>query len=411
MTQIVKKVMVAGMFFLQFLCIGKLVYAGGFAIDEQGAAAMGRANAFSADADDPSALYYNPAGIGQLEGSKINLGATFIRVPTRFDSNMTGESTDSKTGIFFPPTVYVSHAIRPHLHVGLGVFVPYGLSTEWPQDWEGRYSTNFSEINTLYINPNVVWSHTDRFHVAVGASYVPSDVTLTSRLELTPAPDGEVEIKATGSGVGYNLAILAALPGNNQMGVSYRSPVKIDFDGEGDFRFPDPSLNFDVKIFSELTLPPSVVVGLAHQAGEHYIFELDVQWTGWSRFKEVAIVFDDPSISDSITEKKWKDTYAFRLGMERRNGPIALQAGYAFDQTPVPSETLDPSVPDADKHSFSFGGGYRWGKVEVDLAYMIILFNDRKADNTLQTGGIPFVQNGTYSTTVHEVGISIGYSF
>jgi long-chain fatty acid transport protein len=334
-----------------------------------------------------------------------------MMVPVTFDSDVTGESTDAETGIFFPPTLYITHALRPHLHVGLGLFIPYGLSTEWPNDWEGRYSTTFSEINAYYMNPNIAWSPTDRFRVAVGISYVPSEVTLINRMELTPAPDGEVKIDATGTGLGYNLAILAALPGNNQVGISYRSPVKIDFDGEADLAFPDPSLNFGTGISSDLTLPPSLVIGLAHQALERYTFEFDVQWTGWSRFRKITIAFDDPSIPDSVTEKKWKNTYALRFGVERRTGPLVIRAGYAFDETPVPSDTLDPSIPDADKHSFSFGGGYRWGKAKIDLAYMIILFNDRKANNTLQTGGTPFAQNGTYSTTVHEVGLSISYSF
>lgn len=410
MRRIVKRVAV-GLFFVQLLFAGRSVFAGGFAVDEQGAAAMGRANAFSAQADDPSALFYNPAGIGQLEETEISLGATFMMVPVTFDSDVTGESTESETGMFFPPTVYITHPIRPHFHVGLGIFVPYGLSTEWPSDWEGRYSTTFSEINAYYMNPSVAWSPTDRLHIAAGISYVPSDVTLRNKMELTPAPDGEVEVSGTGNGLGYNLAILAALPGNNQIGISYRSPVKIEFDGDADFSFPDPSLNFDVGISSDLTLPPSLVVGLAHRALELYTFEFDVQWTGWSRFRKITIAFDDPSIPDSVSEKKWKDTYAFRVGVERQTAALVLRAGYAFDQTPVPSDTLDPSVPDADKHSFSFGGGYRWGRTKIDLAYMLILFNDRKVENTFQTGGTPFVQNGTYSTTVHEVGVSIGYSF
>jgi long-subunit fatty acid transport protein len=78
MRRIVKTVVVVGMFLTQVLHTERPVYAGGFAIDEQGAAAMGRANAFSAQADDPSALFYNPAGIGQLEGTEISVGTTFI---------------------------------------------------------------------------------------------------------------------------------------------------------------------------------------------------------------------------------------------------------------------------------------------------------------------------------------------
>lgn len=53
----------------------------GFHIREQGAKAMGMANAFVAQADDPSAVFYNPAGIAFQEGTAISLGVTIINVP------------------------------------------------------------------------------------------------------------------------------------------------------------------------------------------------------------------------------------------------------------------------------------------------------------------------------------------
>src|SRR3990172_5583924 len=137
-------------------------YGGGFAVDEQGVAAMGRANAFAAQADDPTALFYNPAGIGQLHGTQFSLGTTLISPSTTLESVGSTLSTDTTAALFYPSTLYVTHEIRRDLHVGLGVFTPYGLSTEWPSTWEGRYLTTFSEINTYYINPNIAWSPTAR---------------------------------------------------------------------------------------------------------------------------------------------------------------------------------------------------------------------------------------------------------
>jgi long-chain fatty acid transport protein len=55
-----------------------LVYASGFTIYEQGVRALGRGGAFAATADDPTAIFFNPAGIGQLKGTHFTSGLSAI---------------------------------------------------------------------------------------------------------------------------------------------------------------------------------------------------------------------------------------------------------------------------------------------------------------------------------------------
>ena len=386
-----------------------VAHAGGFGLDEQGAAAMGRANAFAAQADDPTALFYNPAGIGQLHGTQLSLGTTLISPSTTFESASSTLSTDTTAALFYPPTLYVAHEIRGDLHVGLGVFTPFGLSTEWPSDWEGRYLTTFSAINTYYLNPSIVWSPSSRVHVAAGISYVPSSVTLRSKLELSPAPDGDSEIKADGDGWGYNLALLAALPARSSIGLSFRSAVKVDYTGNATFS----PLGLSDGVRSSLTFPPILTIGVANHPSDQTVLEVDLQWVGWSSIDKIAIDFSDPAFPfpDVETPKNWKDSYSLRLGAERSSERLALRAGYAWDVTPIPSETIDPSLPDSDKHTFAIGMGYRFHRAKVDLAYMYIVSKDRNVANTLPTGGTPFDHRGKYSTQTHEVGIGFTYSF
>ncbi len=385
----------------------KMAYAGAFGLDEQGAVAMGRANAFTAQADDPTALYYNPAGIGQLHGTQLSLGTTLITPSTTFESASTTLSTDTTAALFYPPTLYVAHEVRDNLHVGLGVFTPFGLSTEWPSDWEGRYLTTFSAINTYYLNPNIVWSSRSGVHLAAGISYVPSSVTLRSKLELTPAPDGDSEIKVDGDGWGYNLALLAALPARSSIGLSFRSAVKIDYTGNATFS----PLGLSDGVRSSLTFPPILTIGIANHPSDQTVLEADVQWVGWSSIDKITIDFSDPTSTDVETPKNWKDRYSLRLGAERSGEHLALRAGYAWDVTPIPSETIDPSLPDSDKHTFAIGMGYLFHQAKIDLAYMYIVSRDRSVVNTLQTGGTPFDHRGKYSTKTHEVGIGVTYRF
>ena len=58
--------------------------AAGFAIFEQGARGMGFAGAFTAQANDPSAIFHNAAGIGFLKGKQLYLGGTLIHPSTNF---------------------------------------------------------------------------------------------------------------------------------------------------------------------------------------------------------------------------------------------------------------------------------------------------------------------------------------
>jgi len=385
-------------------------HAGGFGLDEQGAAAMGRANAFAAQADDPTALFYNPAGIGQLHGTQLSLGVTLISPSTTLESASSNISTDTTAALFFPPTLYLSRELSPEIHLGLGVFTPFGLSTEWPGTWEGRYLTTFSEINTYYINPNIAWSPNPRLHVAAGMSYVPSSVTLRNKLELTPTPDGDAEIEANGDGWGYNAAVLALLPGRSSMGISFRSAVSVDYNGDAQFT----PIGLSDQVRSSLTLPPMLTLAFANHPSEHFTVEADLQWVGWSSVDKITIDFVDPAfpLSDVETPKNWRNTYSLRLGAERVGNLFTVRAGYAYDMTPIPDETLDPSLPDSDKHTFSAGLGSHVGNTTIDLAYMFVIPRDRHADNSLPTGPVTFYDHrGKYSARIHEVGIGVVYHF
>jgi long-chain fatty acid transport protein len=141
------------------------------------------------------------------------------------------------------------------------------------------------------------------------------------------------------------------------------------------------------------------------------MLEADWQWVGWSTVDKITIDFADPASPDNETPKNWENSSSLRLGIERSFERLAFRAGYAYDMTPIPAETIDPSLPDSDKQTFALGGGYRFDRASVDLGYMFIVSRDREVRNTLPTGGTPFNQQGKYSTRMHEVGLGFSYRF
>lgn len=386
------------------------VRAGGFAIDEQGAVAMGRANAFAAQADDPSAVFYNPAGIARLSGTQISIGANLIVPSVRFDGEVTGNRTETKPALFYPFNVYAIHRLNGEWVIGLAIFSPFGLSTDWPRDWEGRYAATFSELNTLEINSSLAWNMSRRLRVAAGLSAVPSTVTLRRRLQIAGLSDGDAKVMADAIGFGFNLALMFDVSSRNRIGVTYRSPIRLALDGETNFTFPDPLVDFDEPTKSKLILPARIAFGWAVELGHGLTGEADIWWTQWSTVNEIEIDFERSSLVDSTIVKNWENSYTLRIGAEW--GSLwTFRAGYAFDLTPVPSDTIDPSLPDAHRHILAAGSGIDVWKVRVDLAYMLLWFVKRGVDNEIPTGGDPFVQRGEYKTHVHQIGLNLTYVF
>jgi len=117
-----------------------------------------------------------------------------------------------------------------------------------------------------------------------------------------------------------------------------------------------------------------------------------------------------------VTEKNWHDAWAFRFGVGYQlKENLKLRAGYTLDLTPVPSSTLEPQVPDANRHILAVGGEMKVWRLTLGLAYNFILFEDRKKDNRYAINGVPlppaFQVNGRYRSHVHSLGLSSSIRF
>ncbi|MGH7274876.1 MAG: OmpP1/FadL family transporter, partial [Nitrospiria bacterium] len=226
-----KQILVVLFALVSVLAIGSdWVLAAGFQLPEQGIAAMGQANAFVAQADDPSAVYYNPAGILQLEGTQASLGTTLISpsitftnqstsqsAPSTLSNNLcngapcTGKETDEKEMLFVLPHLFVTHRLTDKVGFGFGAFIPFGLTTEWPSDWEGRFISYRAAINSYYFNPVVAIEPEPGLMLSAGIQIVYSTAEVRRKIDLTPlgvpaGSEGNLDIEdADGSGVGYNL--------------------------------------------------------------------------------------------------------------------------------------------------------------------------------------------------------------
>ncbi|MCX7984817.1 MAG: outer membrane protein transport protein, partial [Bacteroidetes bacterium] len=216
------------------------VYAGGYQIYEQGARATGMGGAFVARASDPSAIFYNVAGLGFQKGTNVLAGINLIVPSTTFKGKGIVQPLEysTKSNVFTPINLYGSHEVTENVVVGMGVYNPFGLGTEWNDLWgvsvSGRYlgSTKAvkSSVETWYFNPSIAYKINNELSVGVGISYIYASAFISRNI--LPNAIYKLELDGTGSGFGINVGAIYKPIEKLSLGLSYRTTTTIEFEGE-----------------------------------------------------------------------------------------------------------------------------------------------------------------------------------
>jgi long-chain fatty acid transport protein len=408
-------------FTLLFLFCNKLslVYASGFAVYTQGAKELGMLNAVVAHTEGPASNFYNPALLTKLEGTQLEIGTTLIFPDREFKSDLTGETADGDEEVHFPSTFYISHPLNEQFVIGFGVFTPFGLGTEWPNDWEGRYITTEGDLMTFDFNPNIAWKVTDRLSLSGGLDYLHGDGTLKRKvnLSLLGLPDGEQKFDGDGDGWGFNVGASFDVTEKISLGLSYRSQIDLDLDGDLKFNLPSetPPIFNNTGGKVELELPAKISFGVSFQINDKLLIEASGRWEDWSVYDEIVYEFDEAPVaggeSTLVEVRDWDDTWGGMIGVRYSLNPTFLvSAGYLHEENPIPDETFEPLIPDSDKDMFSIGFQKIIGKYNIAFTYIYALYDDRDKDNLI---GAEFgsTANGEYSQDAHFLSGSLKVNF
>jgi long-chain fatty acid transport protein len=404
------------------LLVPTSLFASGFGYYEHGAKATGMAGAFVAQADDVSAIYYNPAGIAFLEGTNI-MGA-FHPVKPESDAIFMGVRTEGETDWLPPASGYMAMNLTSNIKVGLGVFFPYGLEVVWPDNWMASAISSRSYMKTMYVRPTVAFKVNDNFAIGIGLDYASSDLELEQQSDFSVSPllpSGRVDtaIAGDGDGWGFTVGALAKLSEKFQVGFKYQHEIEIDYEGDADFSYTAAGhplvdgaaalLLTDQSVTTSITMPWELVVGAMFKASDDLTMEFDFQYTGWSSYETLEILFANPMLNTG-DEGDWDDTYMIRVGGQYDVArEWALRAGYIYDTSPIPDSTLKPILPGADRNEFTLGIGYNskeaccWGRVTFDAAIQYLMFDDR-------TSTFPEFP-ADYESTALIFGAGIGITF
>lgn len=414
--------------FIALFMLGTSAKAGGFALYEASIRANGMLGAFSAYADHVSTIYYNPAGLSGLEGVHASAGATLIYPKTQFRGPLpySREKTEMEDQSFALPNAFASYQIREGLTAGIGLYTPFGLGTKWPDDWVGRHEAVETELSTLFLNPAIGYTLPDfgigRIQIGVGLqAAVYGDVILSRAItDFVPEGDFRLEGSLEEPGYGYNLGILYTPVDLLTFGFTYRSTVETKYSGDANFQnLPESGFPSGVNGHTTLDLPSSWVAALNIRPSENLTLEVDYLHWGWSSYDNLAIVFDEhiPAFeelpnyerdSQTLTRPRdYENTWQIRAGIEYRNlglSGLTVRAGIAYDNSPIPDRTYDPTLPGADRTLYSAGASYSVSRqLSIDVSYIYIRFKERK-NETSMTGF-----DGVYNTYTHLPGVGLSF--
>lgn len=420
MKNLIRCITITAVLFLSVM----IVHAGGFQVNEHGARATGMGGAVFANIYDASAIYFNPGALGFVPGTNIVFGSTLIFPSSTFTgpAPLTTE-TDAKSQMFYPSTLYASHNLGNGLAFGLGIYNPYGLGTEWPEDWPGRALGIKSTLRTFFFNPTVAYKIGDNLGIGAGFNYVYGTVNLTQALPLQqfgiPA-EGKADFDGTGNGIGWNVGIYYKPIDEFTIGVAYRSSIDVDFEGEADLQVPQPLAQLlpGGDVSTGISLPANLLFGATYRINENLSLNAGFQYVFWDIVDDIVIDFKQKtSIPHPVTgdpmpiqDKQelalnYDDGFIVRFGVEYfLNEMLTLRGGYLFDSNPTPDQYMTPRLPDSDRHGISIGIGYKLSEImTVDVSYMFLQFAERTVTNQFQ--GF----NGTYNSSANLLGLNLKF--
>ena len=389
--------------YLSLAAAGLALPAGGYALGirlfDHDAFATARGDAFVATADNPSAIYYNPAGITQLEGHHLRFGANVINAQSDFNARTGPKAKSQNDWTPVPGFFYTYSPSNFPVSFGLGYYLPYGLSFDWPENGPFRTTTTHGALQYHTLNPIAAWQVTRTLSLAAGPTFNYASVDLQRGIA---APGDEFKFNGNAFAVGASAGLRWQPLTRHSFGLSYRSRTTMQLDGQSEVKpYPVPKQNAS----TDLPLPQVFVVGYSFRPTPLWNLEVNFDWADWDTVNTPVLKQATGNVPLPL---QWESSYALEFGATRyfENG-LHLSGGYVFLQNSVPEKTFTPLVPDQDLHVFSVGLGGQYRSWNWDAAYQFSYGPGRDVSGSVYGPTVA----GDYTFMAHALSLSVGFHF
>jgi len=442
----------------------------GFGLSEIGSCAVGRGFAVTAaTCNDASVIFWNPAAAATLPGQTLTVGAALV--------DLRGGFTQDSTGVRYASNV--APAIVPHgfynfmmdrFAFGIGVYVPYGLTSQWNGDFPGRFSALKASLKTVYVQPNLAVQVNPDWQIGAGAVIGHSSVELVQALDLSqqvaaviagaPVTFGQLGVAAqtefararfvgSSTALGYNLGVHGRV-GVWELGARFLSALDFHYDAAKATFTPEATglifaannalgpnpVSVDALLASQFTStgtlapqlgssrikhPWQAQGGLAYTGLAGTTLAVDLARIGWSTFRDLPVTFSgNARASSRVLLENYQDTWAYRFGAEhtvQSTGALhgwTGRVGYSYAQTPAPDATVTPLLPDMNRNNYSIGLGVPVTYGHLDAAFLHVDTPGRRGrviERTSATQTTAQLNGGAYDLAANVFSLSYTASF
>jgi len=408
------------------------VLAGGFALPDQGARALGLGGAYVARASGADSFQSNFAGIAFGDRPELVIGAASRRSQMKFtgiDPFPGALAEETQKWIAPPaPTFGYTHPVGERIVLGLGLSQPFDLRTSWdsPTAFSGRFIAQKASLTSHAVTTGLAVRLADR--LALGGAVDLHFVRFSAERRLAAVNpftlrrvDGATLALTsdTISALGFRLGFMARPSEAFSLGAAYRQGVSFDLSGTATVeRLPTGVGQLDSYLasvyppnalpFSETVSLPSVAsAGIAYTVNDWTVSgQVDIE--RWGSFGSLAVKVEGAPELTTTVARDYEDTYALRIGVERQlNHAWTMRAGYAYVTSPTSTpESLTPVFVDAKRHEIAVGFSVKAGAWRVDLSPGVMLYAKRAT-----LGVSPEGYDGTYENLVPVFGLTISHAF
>jgi long-chain fatty acid transport protein len=380
----------------------------GFRLPNQDPEGISRGNAFAATADNPSAIYYNPAGITQLEGVQVRAGLYMISADTTFSGAAGEAQTDS--ALQAVPQFYATLTLTNlPFSFGLGIYAPYGLSLDWGEHSPLRTAAQKGSLLYASVNPILAWKVLPSLSIAAGPTLNYSQAKLQQGLTAFNTAD-YFTFKGDGFGAGFNAGVLWNPHQQWSFGVNYRSPTTIEYNGDSHTSptTPFPPYFDSASTHGSVRFPQYVVGAISFRPSPDWNFEVDVDWTDWESVNK--IVFHGTPFhafnADPTLLLNYTSSFMYEFGATRRLGNgYFVNLGLIYSENSSPSKYFNPLIPDSNLWLPGIGFGRRGEKWDWAAGYHFAI-GSRSIENNINS-----IVNGSYKTFNNAFNLAVTYKF
>ncbi|PCR94423.1 Long-chain fatty acid transport protein [Pseudomonas fluorescens] len=411
--------------------------ANGLQINEQSISSGGKAySGRASDVQDASIVYGNPAGMSRLAGEHVSGGLSFIDVSSRI-SNVNTTVSGTSHGDMVPdpivvPSGFYTLQLNEDWHVGFGVYAPFGGSTDYESNFQGRYRSSQTQVKVVTLQPTVSYRINDRLSVGFGPTINRLDGLLESKIANSAVGgqgDGTVKVTGDDTAMGFSLGILFDPLDDLTLGLTYHSRVdyklsgKTKVSGANGLLAPIPGLGlpglngkYDASL--DFTSPETVDASATWRINDRLDVSAGALWSRWSRVQELRVLNSGVPQAygpfDTILETlKWRDTWSFSTGMSYRlNKQWKVRGGIAYEPTPMPNQYTSTRAPTGDRKIFTVGLNWQMtDQTSLDLGYGYIHEDPVKVSQDTSQGGLRPGYSTTYQNTINGLGLQLNHSF